>query len=253
MANKVARFLIDNILLIMVYYAAAHLSVDFLSIPPTHATAIWPPTGISLAAVLLRGYRVLPAVFIADLIIAIEIVGFSDFVSIVFSLMVGFQAMITAWIGAYLIRRFVGINNQLIDNQSIVLFFLLGGPVSMLFPAVFALAVEYWLGMVKSHELFLGGIAWWLGGVLGTFLFAPMTLIIFGGKTQQARIVSIVIPLTIVFVLLVWGFSYTKEHEQQRLSALFDWKAQLIHQKTLDRFDLLAHELQQLKFFCEPV
>lgn len=126
MANKVARFLIDNFLLIMVYYAAAHLSVDFLSIPPTHATAIWPPTGISLAAVLLKGYRVLPAVFIADLIIAIEIVGFADFVSIVFSLMVGFQAMITAWTGCYLIRRFVGINNQLIDNQSIVLFFFVG-------------------------------------------------------------------------------------------------------------------------------
>lgn len=119
----------------------------------------------------------------------------------------------------------------------------------MLFPAVFALAVEYWLGMVKSHELVLGGIAWWLGGVLGTFLFAPMTLIIFGGKAQRARIVSIVIPLTIVFVLLVWGFSYTKEHEQQRLSALFDWRAEALHQQTLANIEMLEHELEGLKLF----
>jgi len=212
MTKKIISFFIDNLILVLAYYLAAHLSVNFLSAPPTHATAIWPPTGISLAAVLLRGYKVLPAIFVADLIIAIEIAGFSDFVAIMFSLMVGFQAMMTAWLGAYLIRRFVGINNQLIDNKSIILFFLLGGPVSLVVPAAFALAVEYWLGMVESNEILLGFLTWWLGGTIGAILFAPIILIIFGGSIQRTRIVSIVVPLSIVFVILVCLFSYTKDH-----------------------------------------
>jgi integral membrane sensor domain MASE1 len=194
MQKKVLFLLFDNLLVVLAYYFAAHLSVSFLSAPPSYASAIWPPSGISLAAVLLKGYRILPAIFIADLIIAIELVGFADFIGITFSLMGGFQAMITAWIGASLINRFLGANNPLIDNKSIGLFFLLGGPVSMVLPSAFALGVEYWLGMIKGSEFLLGVVTWWLGGSIGTIIFAPITLIIFGGGLSEQELPPLLFP-----------------------------------------------------------
>ena len=45
------------------YFVAAKGSLEFASINPS-ATPIWPPTGLALAAVMLRSYRTLPGIFI---------------------------------------------------------------------------------------------------------------------------------------------------------------------------------------------
>src|SRR3954469_17991521 len=49
-------------LLVLAYYAAGRfcLSLTFVDIG---ATAVWPPTGIALGALLVMGYRFWPAVF----------------------------------------------------------------------------------------------------------------------------------------------------------------------------------------------
>jgi integral membrane sensor domain MASE1 len=46
-----------------VYFAAAKLSL-LLAIPPGYATAVWPPSGIAVAALLLLGNRVWPGVWV---------------------------------------------------------------------------------------------------------------------------------------------------------------------------------------------
>src|SRR5262245_45020073 len=51
----------------VVYFAAAKLGFAFAFIH-THVSPIWPPTGVALAAVLLFGYRVAPAIFIGALL-----------------------------------------------------------------------------------------------------------------------------------------------------------------------------------------
>ena len=47
-----------------IYFFTARFSLDLASVYPS-ATAIWPPAGFALAAVLLGGYRVVPAIFAA--------------------------------------------------------------------------------------------------------------------------------------------------------------------------------------------
>ncbi|MFW5443827.1 MAG: diguanylate cyclase domain-containing protein [Methylococcaceae bacterium] len=253
MTKKLIRIFLDNILLLLIYYLAGHLSMLFLSIPPSNAAAIWPPTGISLAAVLLRGYWVLPAVFIADLVIAIEIFGFNDHFSIVFSLMVGFQALLAAWIGAWLIHRFVGNCNLLIENKVIILFIVLGGPVSMILPTAFAIAVEYWLKIVSTKDLFSSFFTWWFGGVIGVIIFAPVTLILFSRPVYRPRVVFVAIPLVILFILLVGIFNFTKTSEQQRLEHVFGRQALALNDETEAKIDTLLHELRSVKTFINTV
>ena len=50
-------------LLAAAYFAAAKASL-MLAIPPGYATAVWPPSGIALAALLLFGNRVWPGIWL---------------------------------------------------------------------------------------------------------------------------------------------------------------------------------------------
>jgi len=52
-------------LLAAVYFATAKLSLS-LAIPPGYATAVWPPAGVALAAVLLVGNPVWPAIWLRN-------------------------------------------------------------------------------------------------------------------------------------------------------------------------------------------
>ncbi|MGH9187244.1 MAG: MASE1 domain-containing protein [Acidimicrobiales bacterium] len=59
---------VDIAALAAVYYLAARLglSVPFL---PGNVTAVWPPTGIALAALMLWGNRLWPGAFIGALLV----------------------------------------------------------------------------------------------------------------------------------------------------------------------------------------
>src|SRR4051812_6300630 len=52
-----------NLVLLLVYFAAARVGLS-LAVVNESATAVWPPTGIALAAVLLLGRRVCPAIWV---------------------------------------------------------------------------------------------------------------------------------------------------------------------------------------------
>ena len=49
--------------LAVVYLIGAKLGLE-LALVNSYATAVWPATGIALAAILLRGYKIWPGVFI---------------------------------------------------------------------------------------------------------------------------------------------------------------------------------------------
>ncbi len=244
--NNISSIIFQNCLLVLVYYFSGYISKTFADV-----VVIWPPTGISLAVFLLKGKRVLPAVFIGDLIVTMEIMGFDTPVSIIFSLTVGFQALLTALIGRHLINEYVGINNPLIDNKSIGLFLLLGGPVSMLLPAILAVGVEYGLDLVTREDLLFDFFIWWIGGAIGVIIFTPLTLILLGKKKYYSREFSVAIPLILLFILDVLFFNYIKTKDQENLLQTFEQQAQAQHNITANVLDDLVDELNELKVFIE--
>ena len=67
----------DIVALILVgfaYFTLADLGLRLASINPS-ATPIWPPTGLAIAAILLWGYRIAPAIFIGAFLINQLIAG----------------------------------------------------------------------------------------------------------------------------------------------------------------------------------
>ncbi len=65
LANNRVAWAVEIILFAAAYYLSGRLGL-LLAIPPGYATAIWPPAGIALAVTLLRGYRVLPGVWLGS-------------------------------------------------------------------------------------------------------------------------------------------------------------------------------------------
>jgi len=244
--KKIGKIIFINLLLVLVYYFSGYISKLFADV-----VVIWPPTGISLALFLLKGKRVLPAVFIGDFIVTMEIMGFNTLTSIIFSLTVGFQALLTALIACHLISKYVGLNNPLIDNKSIGLFLLLGGPASMIIPAILALGVEYQLDLIPLEDILFDFFIWWLGGAIGIIIFTPLTLILLDKKKYYSRVFSVAIPLILLFILDVLFFNYIKTKDQINQIQFFEQQAQTLHNTTANVLDDLVDELHELRIFIE--
>ena len=86
------------LLLATVYFVAAKLSLA-LAIPPGYATAVWPPSGIALAAMLLFGGRVWPGIWLGATLVNLTVAS-SPFTATV----IGIGNTLEALAGAALIR-----------------------------------------------------------------------------------------------------------------------------------------------------
>src|SRR5215210_793519 len=86
--------------LAIVYYFAGKLGLHFAFVHAS-ASAVWPPTGIALAAALLFGRRIWPAIFIGAFLVNLTTSG-----SIASSLGIAGGNALEATIGAWLVARY---------------------------------------------------------------------------------------------------------------------------------------------------
>ena len=129
------RTLVAVLLLASAYLVIGRLSL-LLAIPPGFATAIFPPVGISLAAVLIWGYPLLWGVFLGSTVLnlTIAVSSLADLNSshVVVASGIALGTTLQCSIASYLIRRFVGFPNALVDEHAIFRTLLIGGPLSCL-------------------------------------------------------------------------------------------------------------------------
>ena len=72
--RRLLEYVVELTGIAVIYVGLAKLSLALASIHPS-ATPIWPPTGYALAVVLLRGYRVSPAIFLGALVANVTTAG----------------------------------------------------------------------------------------------------------------------------------------------------------------------------------
>ncbi|HWL73804.1 MAG TPA: MASE1 domain-containing protein, partial [Burkholderiaceae bacterium] len=107
--------------LIVVYFLAGKLGLQFAFLHSS-ATAVWPPTGIALAAVLLFGNRVAPAIFIGAFLVNITTAA-----SVFSSLGIAAGNTLEAIVGGFLVTRFANGLAAFSRARDIVSFSLLAG------------------------------------------------------------------------------------------------------------------------------
>ena len=107
-----------------VYFVAGKLGLALASVHPS-ATTVWPPTGIALAATLLLGYRVWPALFVGAFLVNLTTAG-----SVWTSLGIASGNTLEALLGAWLVTRFANGCHAFDRPRDIVRFVGLAGVLS---------------------------------------------------------------------------------------------------------------------------
>jgi diguanylate cyclase (GGDEF)-like protein len=156
--------------LAVVYFVSAKLGLR-LAFLNASATAVWPPTGIALAAFLILGVRVWPAVFCAAFVANLTTAG-----SIATSLGIACGNTLEGVLGAYLIDRFAHGRHacdRAGDLFKLVVCALLATTVSATV-GVTSLAAG---GFAPRADLGSIWLTWWLGDSVGAVLFVPPVLL----------------------------------------------------------------------------
>src|ERR1041384_1994999 len=158
--------LVRVVALAAVYCCTAKLGLR-LAFLNASATAVWPPTGIALAAFLIFGVRVWPAVFCAAFLANVTTAG-----SIATSLGIASGNTLEGVLGAYLVTRFAHGRyacDRAADVFKLIVFALLATSVSATV-GITSLAAG---GYAPRADLGSIWLTWWLGDSVGGVLFGP--------------------------------------------------------------------------------
>jgi PAS domain S-box-containing protein len=134
-------------------------------------TLIWPPTGLSLAALLLGGYRLWPAVTVAAWMTNV-IVGAPPLVALGIALGNTGEALV----GALAVRSLPGFNPSLERVRDVVGLITLAGMASTTIGATIGVASLVLGGIVAPARFGHAWSGWWTGDLLGNLVVAPLVL-----------------------------------------------------------------------------
>src|SRR5690349_5163646 len=160
---SVPRLLLSIAVVAAGYYLSGRAGL-LLAVPPGYATAIWPASGIALAAAVLGGWRVLPGVVLGSFALNI-VTGFDSEAPLGSALVPGVIALgaaAQAGLGAWLIQRYVGYRNILEQELAAVRMLALGGPLACLLNAAIGVGVLWLGGKIESGALALNFGTWWV-------------------------------------------------------------------------------------------
>src|SRR5262245_31855721 len=166
-----------------VYVAGAKMGLK-LAFVAEQVTVVWPPTGIALAAVLLFGYRIWPAIALGAFIA--NITTHAPFLT---SLGITTGNTLEAVVGAYLLNRFVKFQPQLERFRDVFGLSLFGPFVSTSVSATTGVLSLCLTGVQPWAQFGSLWGNWFLGDAMGDVIVAPLALTLFAAESRR-RIVA---------------------------------------------------------------
>jgi len=184
-------------ILTVVYFIAGKFGLMLASL---HASAspVWPAAGIALAALLVLGYRVWPAIFLGAFLVNVTTAG-----SVATSLAVASGNTLEAVCGAWLVNRLTG-GTTVFDRPQGVFKFGLAAVVSTVIGPAFGVTSLALAGFADWANYGPIWLTWWLGDTTGDLLIAPL-VILWSVKSKRywnrREAVEVGILLLMLFIL----------------------------------------------------
>jgi len=192
------RYVVGAAAIAAIYFGAAKLGLS-MAVTAEQVTLVWPPSGIALAAVLVCGYRVWPAIaigaFLANFTTPNE--------TFVTACGIALGNTLEALTGAWLLHRVVRFRISLERLRDVLGLVVLAALLSTMVSATIGVTTMC-LSEVHPWAKFVGlWWAWWLGDATGVLLVAPLILTwTSGGHVQwhMSRIVEAVVSLVALVI-----------------------------------------------------
>ena len=164
-----AGFYAQVALLAAAYLVAGKLSL-LLAIPPGYATALWPPSGIALAAAVLAGTRIWPGIWIGATLVNLTVET-----SLVAAVLIATGNTLEAVAGATLVRRWIGVPHRFGRGEDVIKFVFIAA-ASAAIAATAAVMVLVSRHALPAPEIAWNWVTWWQGDAAGIIIVAPLIL-----------------------------------------------------------------------------
>ncbi len=165
--------------LAIVYFGTGILGL-LLAVPPGYATAVWPPSGIALAGILLWGPRVWPGIWLGAFLVNVW-VSYSTtqtnpgFSSLAVAASIGIGSTLQALLTAHLLKRWVG-TGRLFTSGPATLGFAVIVALCCIVAATWGVTTLQLTGVVDIAAFLESWQTWWLGDVIGVLVVTPALL-----------------------------------------------------------------------------
>jgi PAS domain S-box-containing protein len=195
------------LLLALIYFGAGKFGLSLAYINAS-ASAVWPPTGIALAALLLFGLRLWPGIFIGAFLVNITTQG-----SVWTSLAIALGNTLEGIAGAWLAWRFARGTKAFERGGSAVSFLLLTALLSTAISATVGVTSLCLAGLDQWARYRSVWLTWWLGDVVSNIIIAPFLVIWAQGPgalrlKPRRTLEAIALLAAVVIVALIvfpWG------------------------------------------------
>ena len=154
------------------YVVAGKLGLQF-AVVHASATAIWPPAGIALAALLLLGRDLWPAIFVAAFVVNVTTDG-----AVVSALGIATGNTLEAVVGAALVRRYAGGADAFERARDLFTFVVLAALFSTGISATIGVGTLVLTGHAPWANAGAIWLTWWFGDAAGDLIFAPPLLLL---------------------------------------------------------------------------
>jgi diguanylate cyclase (GGDEF)-like protein len=155
----------------LLYFAMGKLGLALAFVNPS-TTAIWPPTGIALAACLLLGAQVWPAILVGAFLVNITTSG-----SGLASLVMAVGNTCEGLLGAYLVNRCAHGRRVFEQTQDSFKFVVLAGLLSPIVSATFGTTSLVLNRLAAWPDYAPIWLTWWLGDAGGALVVAPVVIL----------------------------------------------------------------------------
>lgn len=187
----------------LIYFVVGKFGLMLASL---HASAspIWPSSGIALAAILVLGYRVWPAIFVGAFLVNVTNAG-----DVATSLAIATGNTLEALAGAWLVIRFAGGKNFCDRPQHVFEFALVAATSTIISPSfgVTSLALAGFADWTHYGAIW---VTWWLGDATGDLVFTPLVVLWSAGlgrrwNRKEATEVGVLFLLLVLLGSIVFG------------------------------------------------
>ncbi|MFE7901470.1 MASE1 domain-containing protein [Streptomyces sp. NPDC057424] len=202
------------------YYASAQLGLlRELVVEGAVVTPIWPPTGVSVACLLLFGLRCWPGIALGAFFVILSLTALTP------SALCVLAGNTAAPVAGYLLLRRAGFRTDLARLRDGLALVFLGAFTAMLISSTTGAGILIATGRLEWPGFWAVWLAWWVGDAMGVLIVTPLLLLLsrvrlplplsrWKEATGLAVIVCCLVPLAthsnvsllfLVYPLLIWA------------------------------------------------
>src|SRR5262245_56649020 len=184
----------------LTYFVLAKSGLALALIHPS-ASTIWPPTGFALAAVVLWGYRVWPAIFLAAMIANSTAAG-----SIGTAILIATGNSLEALVGAALINVWSNGRDTFSTSNTVAKFTVICAVLATPISATVGTTSQAIAGYAEWANFADIWLTWWLGDMISALVVTPVVVLWALSDSHAFRRTELIKSAAVIALAVAVGF-----------------------------------------------